>query len=153
MKKNEEIKQLILTLIEKIHQSVVDDMNDCNSICNGYLNGLVEAYNFYCDENKEGWDKLLSLKDKNDLMELIYFGADIEQLHKWKENGAFYIIPSLFGGDVTFTMITSVGATRNAILGYLDDIIKEMLINPECVKYQMMYNQYIGNVMSELYFN
>ena len=146
------MKEIILTLRNKIYDAIVEDMNETDSLCNGFMDKLVEAYNFYCGENNSGWDKLLTIKDKKDLIELIELGADIDSLSTWKENDVLYVVPSNYQGDAVFTMVKSVGEVRKVILSQLQELIGEVICQPNCDYYKPIYIKYISNPMAEILF-
>lgn len=146
------MKEFITTLRNKIYDAIVEDMNETDSLCNGFMDNLVEAYNFYCDENNSGWDKLLTISKKEDLKELIDFGANINQLSVWHKDGALYVIPSLYGEETTFTMVTDVKKLRKCIISKLNEIIGEVICQPNCDYYKPIYMRYISNPMAEILF-
>jgi hypothetical protein len=138
------MKKEIKSIIEEVKKAIVTDLcaND-----NETFKLVLNAYNRYQEDERDGVDYFFNLTDKDDLIYMIECGLTIKELHyvfvrMTTENFTPYVH---FGQN--YTGVCFVGTesdTKRQLIACLDEILEyTFMYVTRCTEYQDIYERYV----------
>lgn len=127
--------------------------NDLNTKQNDVLGYVLDAYNRYQDDERDGADHIFNILNTGDLRYMVDGGLTAEEIawayNKYNDEG---ISPLFFFGQ-NYTHIKSVGTyedLKRNLISWLPDFIPYVIMYvTRCTEYQNLYEHYITEYLEQ----
>ena len=144
------MEAIIKNLVDAICEKIKNDLNDVKTSSTTTLDVLIESYNTYQEEERDGVDYLFNLLDREDLACCVEGGLDASEIarlyNKFCEGQSTTMF--MFGcNHKKPELISSWEQVRDCVCVYLDEIVTQMIKYPQT--YRILYDAYITIYMED----
>jgi hypothetical protein len=110
-----------------------------------YILKIINVYNRYQEDEKDGVDYLFNIDNKEDVITCLKGGMDLNELvklHKQKNNSSKWF---LFGQNHLKPFIVCYSVLKHYLLSYANEIAKCIIAYPWVEEYRALYVEWVTN--------
>lgn len=145
------MKNLINELIRELQSTLIQELKSYTNDGKQIILLLLKAYNTYNEQERDGFDYLFDINDKEDLKCCIEGGLEAKDIARMYFDYKEHKHTPLFFYDVnhrTPELIATWGDVRNILLVFLEEIVANMIAYPHL--YKELYEHCITNYMRDM---
>ena len=110
-----------------------------------YILKIINVYNRYQEDEKDGVDYLFNIDNKEDVIVCLKGGMTLDELvklHKQKNNSSKWF---LFGQNHPNPFIVCYSVLKRHLLSYVNEIAKCIIAYPWVEEYRVLYVEWVTN--------
>lgn len=149
------MEKIINNMVEEIKSRIIRDLKcySNSSIGRNALQMVLDAYNSYQEEEREGVDYLFNINNKEDLITCIKGGMTSNEIAWLYTQSKVVNTTPLFYFGVNYETPKPVANWESLIknlIGWLDDILTNVIAYPYALdSYRKLYTHYVTDYMIE----